>query len=56
MGEGRVIFAFAFLTPLFAQIMDKAGIVPPLGLSTLVAGTVLAGALGITARVRGRWI
>lgn len=56
MGEGRIIFAFAFLTPLFAQIMDKMGIVPPLGLSTLVAGAIVAGALGLTARTRGRWI
>lgn len=56
MPRGRIIFAFAFLTPLFAQIMEKTGLTPPLGLSPLLAGAIVAGLLGTVAQVRGRWI
>lgn len=56
MPRGRIIFAFAFLTPLFAQIMERASVTLPLGLSPLVAGAIIAGILGTIAQIRGRWI
>lgn len=53
---GPLIFAAGFLTPLSAQVMIAMGWTPPFGLSPLAAGFIVAGALGIPAQLRGRWI
>lgn len=53
---GPLIFAFGFLTPLTAQIIERAGWTPPLGLTPLAAGLVVAAVLGGAAQIRGRWI
>lgn len=53
---GPLIFAFGFLAPLTMQIIERAGLTPPLGLSPLQAGLLVAAALGIPAQFRGRWI
>jgi hypothetical protein len=53
---GPLIFAFGFLAPLFFQIMERAGLTPPFGISPLVAALGLAGLLGAVAQIRGRWI
>ena len=53
---GPLIFAFGFLAPLTAQLIDRIEWTPPLGLSSLSAGMILAAALGIPAQLRGRWV
>lgn len=54
--QGKILFALAFLTPLFAQIMERTGVLPPFGLSPLLVGAVLALGLGIAAKMRGHWL
>ncbi|WP_370371800.1 hypothetical protein [Henriciella pelagia] len=51
-----LIFAFGFLAPLFAQLIERMGAPTPLGLTSLTMGFVVAGLLGIPAQIRGRWI
>jgi hypothetical protein len=51
-----LLFGLGFLTPLTAQIIDHAGVVPPFGLSPLMAGLVVGGVLGGVANLRGSWI
>tara|TARA_R110000868_G_scaffold69491_2_gene204550 strand:+ start:1905 stop:2102 length:198 start_codon:yes stop_codon:yes gene_type:complete len=53
---GPVLFGIGFLTPLIAQIIERAGATPPLGLSPLVMGLIVGPALGLAAKLRGRWI
>lgn len=53
---GPLIFAFGFLAPLIAQIIQALDIVPPFGLEPLAIGLILAGLLGLAAQARGRWI
>lgn len=53
---GPLIFAFGFLAPLAMQLIERTGWTPPLGLSPLQAGLLVAAALGIPAQLRGRWI
>ena len=53
---GPLFFAVGFLTPLAAQIIAAAAIEPPFGLSPLMAGFILAMAVGIPAQLRGRWV
>ena len=53
---GPLIFAVGFLAPLAAQLIESTGWTPPLGLSLLSAGFLIAAALGIPAQLRGRWI
>ena len=53
---GPLIFAAGFLAPLTAQVITASGWTPPLGLSPLAAGLCLAGALGLPAQIRGRWV
>lgn len=52
---GPLIFAFGFLAPLFAQIIERMNWTPPFGLSALVTGLLLAALLGGIAQIRGRW-
>ena len=54
--QSRILFALAFLTPLYAQIMERLALVPPIGMSTLLAGFLIALPYGVIAKVRGRWI
>jgi len=54
--QSRILFALAFLTPLFAQIMAYFEVVPPFGMSHLLAGLAIALPYGVIAKFRGRWI
>lgn len=51
-----LLFAGGFLAPLTAEIIAASGWTTPFGLSPLAAGFCLAGALGLPAQIRGRWI
>tara|TARA_Y100001947_G_C10122769_1_gene212041 strand:- start:256 stop:450 length:195 start_codon:yes stop_codon:yes gene_type:complete len=53
---GPLIFAFGFIAPLTAQIIEALEITPPFGLAPLTAGLALAGLLGLAAQLRGRWV
>jgi hypothetical protein len=53
---GPLLFAFGFITPLIAQVIDRAGWDVPFGLSPLAFGLILAAILGGISQVRGRWI
>lgn len=53
---GPLIFAFGFITPLTAQLIERAGWTPPFGMSPLVIGLLIASLLGGIAQVRGRWV
>ncbi|MEL6474585.1 MAG: hypothetical protein AAFQ21_10915 [Pseudomonadota bacterium] len=52
---GPLLFGFGFLVPLSAQILEATG-TSALGLSSLDAGLLIGGGLGILAQLRGRWI
>lgn len=51
-----LVFAFAFLAPLFDQGMQALSITPPFGLTTLTLALIVAGTWGLIAQVTGRWI
>ena len=53
---GPLIFAFGFLAPLTAQLIQAAGVTTPFGLSPLIIGLILAAVAGGIAQVRGRWV
>tara|TARA_R110000772_G_scaffold117370_1_gene222762 strand:- start:537 stop:731 length:195 start_codon:yes stop_codon:yes gene_type:complete len=53
---GALVFAFGFIAPLTMQVIMRAGIDLPLGLSPLMAGLILAAVWGGIAQYRGRWI
>ena len=53
---GALVFAFGFIAPLTMQIVTRAGIDLPFGLSPLMAGLILAAVWGGIAQYRGRWI
>ena len=53
---GPLIFAFGFLTPLCAQLIERTGAPTPFGLSALATGFLVGALLGIPAQLRGRWI
>lgn len=50
-----LIFAFAFLAPLFAEVIERTRL-PTAGLSPIRLGLVIAGIWGAVAQVRGRWL
>lgn len=52
---GPLVFAFGFLAPLTAQVIERIGWTPPFGLTPLVTGLIVAGVLGGAAQLRGRW-
>ena len=52
---GPLLFAFGFMAPLIAQVIGRMGWTPPFGLSALMTGLIVAGALGTIAQIRGRW-
>lgn len=53
---GPLIFAAGFIWPLATQTIEAFGWVPPLDISPLWAGAIVASILGIPAQIRGRWI
>jgi uncharacterized membrane protein YdjX (TVP38/TMEM64 family) len=53
---GPLVFAFGFIAPLTAQIIERAGLALPFGLTPLVAGLLLGAVWGSIAQYRGRWI
>jgi hypothetical protein len=53
---GPLLFAFGFLTPLFAALIRMAGLPLPHDLTPMTAALILAGLLGGVAQWRGRWI
>lgn len=53
---GPLLFGLGFLAPLSAQLIEALSWSPPFGLSPLMAGLIIGGALGMIAQVRGRWI
>lgn len=53
---GPVIFGFGFLAPLIAQIIERTELVLPLGLTPLLTGLIIGPLLGLSAKLRGRWI
>jgi len=53
---GPLVFGFGFMAPLFAELISRAGVSLPFGLTPLFAGLILGGGLGLFAQVRGSWI
>jgi len=53
---GPLIFGIGFVAPLSAEIIDAMSWTLPVGLSPLMAGLIIGGALGLLAQFRGRWI
>lgn len=53
---GPVLFGIGFLAPLVAQILERSGVALPLDLSPLIVGLIVGPALGLAAKLRGRWI
>ena len=53
---GPLIFGLGFLWPLTTQIILQAGWTPPFGLTPMICGLLVGGALGLMAQIRGRWI
>jgi hypothetical protein len=53
---GPVLFGVGFLAPLIAQLIERAGATPPLGLTPLATGLIVGPLLGLAAKFRGRWI
>lgn len=53
---GPLIFAFGFIAPLTADILQRAGHGQLLGLSALQIGLLLALVWGGVSQLRGRWI
>jgi hypothetical protein len=51
-----LLFGLGFLAPLAAQVIARAGLTPPFGLTPLIAGLLIGGTLGAVANLRGRWI
>lgn len=52
----KLIFAGAFLLPLFSQTLVALEVPLPGGVSPFVVGGLLALVLGVQAQIRGRWI
>lgn len=53
---GPVFFGFGLLAPLIAQIIERFDVPVPFGLSPLVIGLIVGPAIGLSAKLRGRWI
>lgn len=51
-----IIFAFGFLTPVIAAGMEGFAWPAPFGLSTLSFAFIIAGAWGLFAQLKGRWV
>ena len=53
---GPLVFGFGFMAPLFAELIVRAGVSLPFGLTPLLAGLILGGGFGLIAQMRGSWI
>ncbi|MEQ9315868.1 MAG: hypothetical protein RLN72_08440 [Henriciella sp.] len=53
---GPLIFAYGFIMPLSAQVIERAGWNVPFEISPLMTGFLIASLLGIPAQIRGSWI
>jgi hypothetical protein len=53
---GPVFFGFGLLAPLIAQVIQRVGVSLPAGFSPLAVGLIVGPALGLCAKLRGRWI
>lgn len=53
---GPVIFGIAFLAPLFATLMVRAGADDPFGIAPIWFGLVLGGLWGLYAKLKGSWL
>lgn len=51
-----LLFGIGFLAPLIVQVINRAGLTPPFGLTPLAAGLILGSTLGTIANLRGSWI
>ena len=56
MGWGPVFFGVGFLAPLIAQTLAATETPLPGALSPIAAGLLIGAALGLIARMRGRWV
>ena len=50
-----IVFGFAFIGPLSAEIITALGIALPIG-TPLYWGLLIGGLLGLMAQVRGSWV
>ncbi len=53
---GPLLFGLGFLAPLTAQIIERAGWVPPFEASPLAVGLALGGLWGLYAQIKGSWL
>lgn len=53
---GPVFFGFGLLAPLVAQLIVRSGVTPPVGLSPVAIGLIVGPLLGLSAKLRGRWL
>ena len=53
---GPLLFGFGFMAPLIAQSLERSAVTLPTGLTPLMVGLAVGGALGLIAQLRGRWI
>ena len=53
---GPLLFGFGFMAPLISQTIQAMSWSPPFGLTPLVTGLIVGGALGLAAQIRGTWI
>lgn len=53
---GPLLFGLGFISPLTAQVIERAGWSLPYGVTPLMAGLGIGGVLGLAAQLRGRWI
>jgi hypothetical protein len=56
MTLGPVFFGLGFLAPLIAQSLEAAGIPAPFGLQPIQFGLAIGLAMGVVAKLRGRWV
>ena len=53
---GPLVFGLGFMWPLITQVIVRAGVELPLGITPLIAGLVLGGGAGLLAQFRGSWV
>ena len=53
---GPVFFGFSLLAPLISQSIERFGVALPAGLSPVVIGLIVGPILGLSAKLRGRWL
>lgn len=53
---GPLVFGIGFMWPLITQVIERAEITLPFGLTPLVVGAVFGIGSGLIAQLRGSWI